>query len=209
MKILFQQLWCAGKRFALMRRIVIVFCVVSLCGCYSASLSRPYVEFGSGWSSEVWGRAQRITFQDIDIFVKASNRVSKVNDETKRDTFAVSLQFIPEIEDDLEFVPSEVTLLIPGQNPMKPTRVDRMIPLGYSIHLDIWDCGHGQLETFEPGKRYVVRKGFCVNLYFDTRPPSPDTEFTLRLPDLIRNDVRISVPDLHFKKDTVGIYDFL
>jgi hypothetical protein len=141
--------------------------------------------------------------------VKASNSVSRVADETKSNIFAISLQFVPRIEDDLEFVPSEVTLLVPGLNPMKPTRVDRIKLIGYSMSMNIWDCGHGQLEKYEAGERYSIKKGFCLNLYFDTQPPSPDTEFILRLPELIRDKVEIKVPDLYFKKDKVMIYDFL
>src|SRR5690242_9743161 len=87
--------------------------VVTAClnGCSFADVSRPSVDPLSGWSTELAGRGQRIVGPGLDIYVKASNRVSSAEDETKRDTFGVSLyfEFSPKVG-HAEFAPGEVTL---------------------------------------------------------------------------------------------------
>lgn len=190
--------------------------VVSLYGCASTLLSRASVDPGTGWSSEVAGRGQRIIGHDVDIYVKASNSVSSLEDETKRDTFGVSLYFVPKV-DNLKFMPAEVSLLLAGTPAIKPMRFDLMIA-GNNAGLNIWECGQRYSEpigkfiypvvNFESGSQYTLRPGFCADLYFDVQPPSPDTEFVLRIPDLIQNNERIKIPDLQFKKGSGGIIDF-
>jgi hypothetical protein len=182
--------------------------IAFLCGCYSASLSRAFVDPTTGWSSEVSGRAQRIVGPNIDIYVKTSNRVSRVNNETEMAIFGVSLFFVTRI-DGLEFDPAAVSLLIPGLVEMKPAQF-YLKSTGNNSGLDIWDCGHYRYPPadFGSGPRYVVRSGLCVDLFFDVSPPSPETEFVLRIPAFARNEEELRVPDLRFKKGTVRIVDF-
>lgn len=189
-----------SKRFACLPLIaVFAFGVASLYGCVSLSLSRAFVDPGTGWLSEAAGRGQRIIGHEVDIFVKTSNSFSKLEDGTKSDTFGVSLYFIPKIE-NLEFIPSGVSLMFPGVPAIKPARIN-LKNAGYNA--SIWECGPYPIANFGPGPHYVLRRGFCVDLYFNVRPPSPDTEFMLRIPELIQNSRRISIPDLKFKKGTL------
>lgn len=201
--------WKASESFARLTRIVVfVLGAVSLCGCVNTSLSRAYVDPGIGWSSETAGRGQRIIGPAVDIYVKASNSISNLKDETKSNTFGVSLYFIPQVE-NIEFIPSGVSLLLTGSPAIKPMRYDLMVT-GNNSGLDIWDCGHYNypLVNLGSGPQYILRRGFCAELYFDVRPPTPETEFVLRISGLTRNGEQIRVPDLRFKKGGVRTVDF-
>lgn len=195
------------KRFTNLLRIVIsVFGVASLYGCVSSSsLSRAFVDPATGWSSKTWGRSQCVVGPDVEFCVKVSNSVSNLKDETKNSIFGVSLYFEPKV-DDLKFIPTETSLLLPGLPAIKPMRFDLQVT-GNNSSADMSDCGHYNypLVDFGLGPQYALRGGFCADLYFEVQPPSPDTEFVLRIPDIIRDNGRIRVPDLHFKK---GVFEY-
>lgn len=190
----------------LQRIAISVFSAMSLYGCVSsASLSRAFVDPETGWSSQAWGRSQRIVGHDVDIYVKTSNSISSLKDETKRDTFGVYLFFVPRM-DNFKFIPTEVSLLLPGLPAIKPMRFNLQVT-GNNSSADMPDCGHYNYPKvdFGSGPQYTLQPGFCADLYFDVQPPLPDTEFVLRITEITHNDRRIDVPDLQFKK---GVFEY-
>lgn len=183
---------------ALALHLVAMTVSIAMAGCMSASLSRPYVDPASGWKSEDASRAQKIAGPDVGIYVKASNRISRASDETQRPQFGISLYFEP-LVDDLDFNPQNVSLLVPGHPPLVPSKVVLQFA-GNNQGLDIWDCGRYPPHDFGPAPQYRLRRGFCADLYFAIRPPSPDSEFALQINGLSRKGVALAVPELRFKK---------
>lgn len=171
---------------------------IPIAGCLSTSFSRPDVDPETGWRSESASRAQKITGPDIEMYVKASNRISRANDETQRQEFGISIYFVP-LTANFEFNPQGVSLLIPGQPRLVPSHF-ALQRAGNNQGLDIWDCGRYPPHDFGPGPRYPVHNGFCADLYFATRPPPPEVEYALQINQLFRNGGKVSVPELHFKK---------
>ena len=195
----------SGRTFS--RSAIILACTLGVCGCSSALVSRAFVDDGTGWSTEVAGRAQRVVGKDVDIYVKTSNRISPIDDETARDYFGVSLFFNPKT-DGLRFVPANISLTLADFPSVKPSRIDVKYA-GNNSALDIWDCGPYKSGGFGPGPQYVVRRGFCVDLYFyGVVPPSPDTEFVMRIGELVAEGRRITVPALNFRKGYIWTSPF-
>jgi hypothetical protein len=183
---------------------LILLSAALLQGCFSARVSEAFIEPSAKWRSESAGRVTSLYGPDIEIVLRTSNVVASFVKQDS-DRFGISLYFDPKTQ-NFRFDPTEVTLLLPGKAEQKPSRINiEFAGLGKSVD---WKCGNYPKIDFGPGPAYAIFRGFCVDLYFDTSPPSPDTDFGLHIAGLTWNGEQIVIPDIRFRKGSFWILDF-
>jgi hypothetical protein len=171
--------------------------VALIAGCHSIWVSQAQVAPNTGWSSKDYGGGRILSGPDVEILVKPSNST----DDIKTNWFGISLWFDPK-QLDLRFSPEKVALFFQGMDEIKPARIEmKWTGAGRGG----WECGRSQKSDFGSGPPYVLHRGFCVELYFDIKPPSPDTPFTLRITGLTRENKPVAIPDIHFVKGSVTV----
>ncbi len=171
-------------------------------GCYRHPISQPQLEPNTKWHSEEAGIGASLHSPDSEIFIRASNSIS-----TDTTYFGVSFWFDPK-RPGLQFDPNDVTLSIDGVGQIRPARFN-LVFAGDNSRLVMWKCGNYPPVDFGPGPPYKLRRGFCAELYFDIKPPSPKTEFRMQIHGFYSATGRVTVPDIYFREAEVKVWDFL
>jgi hypothetical protein len=179
--------------------LLIVIAMMLLVGCHSAWVSQASMAPKSGWIDKKYGGGKFLIGSDVDILVKASNST----DEREVNRFGISLWFDPK-QPNLSFSPDKVALFFSDLGEVKPERMELKWT---GANRGGWECGRTQKSDFGAGPPYTLYRGFCVELYFDIKPPSPEKSFTMRIMGLARENQSVSIPDIYFEKDSVTVID--
>lgn len=178
--------------------LLLIFVIVSVAGCYRISLSRARIGPETGWSMQKYGRGQLLVGPELDILIRSSNSSDENNNQ-----FGISLWFDPKYS-NLKFFPQEPVVLLPGTNGLKPKSI---VVKWTGANRSGWECGRSQNRDFGEGPSYVLERGFCVELYFEIKSPSPDTPFSMRIDGVTRDGQRVVIPRIEFVKDTATVID--
>lgn len=169
-----------------------------LVGCFPKWQSEAYVTSQLAWYTKPAGVATKVIGTDFWFYVKTSNTVSLVRDNSRVRPFGISLWFSPQ-RDDIKIDPSKVFLIFRDGPNFKPSQV-QLVRAGNTATYDMWTCGSYLATDFGSGPTYPLFRGFCVELYFDVDSPPPEKEFIMRITGLTIGDQQLNVPDIHFKK---------
>lgn len=191
------------KRSPRLAALFIVLVAFALSACYQRWVSVGHMPSDSRWRTEQRVAHSKFEGTELKLDVSASN-VSGQRD-SGIDDFAISLRFYPK-EAGIRFDPRQVRLVVQGSEETAP-RWARMIPsvVGWE---SAWQCGYG-INAVEATHAFPLNRDICFEFYFPVRPPSPDTAFTLRVQGLTRDGGSIGIPDIHFKKGSFWVWDFL
>jgi hypothetical protein len=191
------------------RRIANVVILLSLtvtAGCYREFVSQAELAPNNQWHSEKASSGVFLVGPEIKIAVRTSNRLSRFNDYREGTYLGISLYFSTE-RPDFRFNPTDVSVYLPGSGKVEPSRVRLVLAgLGNSPN---WMCGNYPFVDFGRGPLYNIRRGFCAELYFDIAPPSPKTEFKMKIHGLFSGDERVAIPDIYFREGKVWVLEFL
>lgn len=186
--------------------VILIFMGAALLqGCH-VIVSEAYIEPNpnTDWYSENKARFSILHSHGIAIYVRASNTdPSSFGNKLYPNYFGVSLWFNTE-GNDFRFNPNEVFLSFADVEKLKPVKI-KLESAGLSAHDAGWECGNYPTKDFGPGPSYVLRRGFCVELYFNVNAPSPETSFSMRLDSLMRGDKQIVVPEIRFRKGSFWV----
>jgi hypothetical protein len=180
------------------RYVFFLIAVMQLQGC-QIHVSEAYFETSENkeWHSENNARFSTLTGQDISIYLRASNTNPHFSDKDLNH-FGISLWFDTESR-DFKFNPNDVFMTFSGAEKLNPVKV---IIKSAGLRSDAagWRCGNYPIKNFGPGPSYALHRGFCVELYFGITPPPPETSFSMHLEGLTRNNKRVVVPEIRFRK---------
>lgn len=157
------------------------------------------------WRSEAKGSGVFLHGPDIEIMVKASNEIPTFSRKTLFDYFGISLLFDPK-QAGFKFNPKEVSLFLPEMGELRPWSINLKVSGGGPGYAG-WECGNYSAVDAKLGPSYALHRDFCVELYFAMKPPSPDTQFKMRIRGLMYHGEPIRVPELHFHRAPTA-YDF-
>lgn len=173
-----------------------------IAGCYRAFESRPYFQSDIGW--QVKG-GRFIVGPGIEITMKVSNSQLPFSHSSPTDYFGVSLYFDP-ARVGFTFRPDQTFLIFNGEK-IRPSSVYAQFA-GNNFRSVEWTCGEYP-RGLGAGPIYAVSRGVCFDLYFYVKPPSPDDVFSMDIEGLVLDDRPVNVPELHFRKGSFQVFDFL
>jgi hypothetical protein len=130
--------------------------------------------------------------------VRASNTDPSFRKNEYPNYFGISLWFDPKGK-DFKFNPDDVFLTFPGTEKLKPEKIN-LVSAGIRVDGAGWECGRYPMRDFGPGPTYALHRGFCVELYFGANGPSPETSFRMHLEGLTRDNKKVVVPEIRFRK---------
>jgi hypothetical protein len=182
------------------RKIVLLFFLTTLLqGCY-VYVSEAYIEASANtdWHSTSKSGYSFLHGSDISIYVRTSNDNPSFGVKQYHKYFGVSLWFDPKNE-NFKFDPDEVSLVFPGLEKLKPTKVKLAIT-GMRVDAIGWECGRSLRNNVGKGPPYALNRGFCVEMYFEVNTPLPETSFSIYLDGLTRDRKKVVVPEIRFRK---------
>jgi hypothetical protein len=190
-----------------LRPLLLVFVgvvtILILSGCYQQWVSVGYMPADNRWRSEQRGITSIHRHSDFVIEISSSN-TSRGLDSTRHE-FALSLRLYLK-EAGFQFEPRLVRLVAAGTEEVAPQRIEMVASAaGWE---SAWQCGNGPRQ-YKPEQMLSLGPETCFELYFPVSPPSPDASFTLRIRGLARDDKPIEIPEVHFKKGSFWVWDFL
>jgi hypothetical protein len=200
-----ETVYTVSRQSPLARCGIVLFLVSALLlvGCVRAQVSEAFIEPSTEWRSEDWAATTLLFGPDIEIGIRASNINSPYTKKKDADYFGISLWFDSKGQ-DFKFDPADVLLFLPGLASLKPSQI-KIEFAGLSPKTVGWKCGNHPKVDLGPGPMYALRRGFCVELYFDTETPSPATQFSMHIEGLTRDGRRIVVPTIYFRNGSFWI----
>ncbi len=173
----------------------------SLQGC-QIHVSEAYFEASENkeWHSESKSGYSFLHGIDISIYVRTSNEdpIPSFGHKQYPNYFGISLWFNPKV-DSFMFNPDQVFLSLPKSERLKPAKT-KLVLTGMRVDAAGWECGRSRKTEVGSGPFYPLQRGLCVELYFEGSAPSPETSFSMHLEGLTRDNKKVVVPEIRFRK---------
>lgn len=162
--------------------------------CSSRIVTRVHLD-DEFWESEKTGFGSYVKGPDLSILVRLSLHEQRRANARHMPPLAISFYFNTTVS-GFEFDPREVELIVNNQS-HTPTGI-RAVLSGDQSRSAGWDCGaYRDIEI--KGTRLDIRRGICVELYFDQLAAIPAQEdMRINMRGLSRESRNVVVPTMLF-----------
>lgn len=164
-------------------------------GCTRSIRSRALISDKSNWTIiEKCGYESCAKLVDFLVGTDLTIRVEPYNDlphTIRNDIFVIQVWFFPKNKNEIAFDPSSPTVRLSDHKVLKPK--------GLPCSRTVMDLSHLRSAKGFNGSIPIATNA-CFYLFFDSRPPTVDEKFLLKLDGIKRRGEAVDVPDILFQK---------